>query len=68
VDRVVVLGFEVRLQLNTDTGPLTAQITRGDAEALGLRRDDTVFVRATQVPQIGGKPQRDSRSHAAAVN
>ncbi|MBV9353214.1 MAG: TOBE-like domain-containing protein [Mycobacterium sp.] len=55
IDRVVMLGFEVRVELtNAATGgPFTAQITRGDAEALGLREGDTVYVRATRVPPIG---------------
>ena len=34
-----------------------AQITRGDAEALGLREGDTVYVRATRVPPIAGSLQ-----------
>src|SRR5271165_1955523 len=33
-------------------GNFTAQITRGDAEALGLKEGDTVYVRATRVPPI----------------
>ncbi len=55
IDRVVMLGFEVRVELtNAATGgPFTAQITRGDAEALGLQEGDTVYVRATRVPPIG---------------
>jgi sulfate/thiosulfate transport system ATP-binding protein len=54
VDRVVLLGFEVRVELtNAATGgTFTAQITRGDAEALGLKEGDTVYVRATRVPPI----------------
>jgi sulfate/thiosulfate transport system ATP-binding protein len=57
VERVVVLGFEVRVELtNAATGgPFTAQITRGDAEALGLQEGDTVYVRATRVPSIAEK-------------
>ncbi|WP_349268451.1 sulfate/thiosulfate import ATP-binding protein CysA [Mycolicibacterium parafortuitum] len=54
IDRVVKLGFEVRVEL-TDAGtgaPFTAQITRGDSEALGLKAGDTVYVRATRVPPI----------------
>ncbi len=52
VDRIVMLGFEVRVELTsaTNNSPFTAQITRGDAEALGLRVGDTVYVRATRVP------------------
>ncbi|MBV9088859.1 MAG: TOBE-like domain-containing protein [Mycobacteriaceae bacterium] len=59
IDRIVYLGFEVRVELTgAPTGtPFTAQITRGDAEALGLREGDTVFVRATRVPPIGGTSQ-----------
>jgi sulfate transport system ATP-binding protein len=54
IDRVVVLGFEVRVELtNAATGgPFIAQITRGDAEALGLKQGDTVYVRATRVPAL----------------
>ncbi|WP_343571873.1 TOBE-like domain-containing protein [Mycobacterium sp.] len=54
IDRVVMLGFEVRVELtNAATGgPFTAQITRGDAEALALKDGDTVYVRATRVPII----------------
>jgi len=50
----VVLGFEVRVELTNagNGGPFTAQITRGDAEALALREGDTVYVRATRVPSI----------------
>ena len=57
VDRVVVLGFEVRVELTSAAtrSPFSAQITRGDAEALALREGDTVYVRATRVPRIGGE-------------
>jgi sulfate/thiosulfate transport system ATP-binding protein len=57
IDRVVMLGFEVRVELtNAATGgPFIAQITRGDAEALGLKEGDTVYVRATRVPMIPGE-------------
>jgi sulfate/thiosulfate transport system ATP-binding protein len=55
VDRVVALGFEVRVELTSgrNGAPFTAQITRGDAEALALKEGDTVFVRATRIPPIG---------------
>ncbi|WP_375484194.1 sulfate/molybdate ABC transporter ATP-binding protein [uncultured Mycobacterium sp.] len=54
IDRVVMLGFEVRVELtNAASGaPFTAQITRGDAEALGLKEGDTVYVAPTRVPPI----------------
>ncbi|GAA2070880.1 sulfate/molybdate ABC transporter ATP-binding protein [Williamsia deligens] len=56
VVRVVHLGFEVRVELtNAATGDeFHAQITRGDAAALGLSEGDDVFVRATRVPAIAG--------------
>ncbi len=52
VKRVVYLGFEVRVELeNGATGEdFHAQITRGDASALGLNDGDEVYVRATRVP------------------
>jgi sulfate transport system ATP-binding protein len=61
VDRVVVLGFEVRVELTSaaNGGPFTAQITRGDAEALALRDGDTVYVRATRVPSLPSDIIRD---------
>jgi sulfate transport system ATP-binding protein len=54
VERVVHLGFEVRLDLrNAATGDLfTAQVTRGDAEALKLAAGDTVYARATRIPDL----------------
>ncbi|CAN5839167.1 sulfate ABC transporter ATP-binding protein [soil metagenome] len=59
IDRVVVLGFEVRVELTASTSgtPFTAQITRGDLEALGLKEGDIVYVRATRVPPISGSSQ-----------
>ena len=56
IDRIVVLGFEVRVELIAASNniPFTAQITRGDAEALGLKEGDTVYVRATRVPTLPG--------------
>ena len=59
IDRVVYLGFEVRVELISATtgAPVVAQITRGDAEALGLQDGDTVYVRATRIPPIAGVQQ-----------
>jgi sulfate transport system ATP-binding protein len=61
VDRIVMLGFEVRLELTAAAtqAAFTAQITRGDAEALGLKEGDTVYVRATRVPPIPGTKDID---------
>lgn len=65
IDRIVVLGFEVRVELtnSADHTPFTAQITRGDAEALGLKEGDTVYVRATRVPPIPGGAAAASVDH-----
>ncbi|OBK87220.1 sulfate/molybdate ABC transporter ATP-binding protein [Mycolicibacter sinensis] len=62
VDRVVTLGFEVRVELtNAATKvPFTAQITRGDAEALSLVEGDTVYVRATRIPPLKDAPVADA--------
>ena len=56
IDRIVMLGFEVRVELTAASNnvPFIAQITRGDAEALGLKEGDTVYVRATRVPTLPG--------------
>ena len=61
IDRIVMLGFEVRVELiNAATQtPFTAQITRGDAEALGLQQGDTVYVRATRVPTLPDEARAD---------
>lgn len=62
IDRIVMLGFEVRVELTsaTNNAPFTAQITRGDAEALGLKEGDTVYVRATRVPTLPGSTEASS--------
>jgi sulfate transport system ATP-binding protein len=67
IDRVVVLGFEVRVELtNAATGgPFIAQITRGDAEALGLKQGDTVYVRATRIPAL---PEQTTARNDADVD
>jgi sulfate transport system ATP-binding protein len=48
VDRVVRLGFEVRIELTADTGErFAAQVTRAEADRLALVNGETVFARAT---------------------
>ena len=47
VDRVVHLGFEVRLELVLEGDePLSVQITRGEAAELELAPGDIVYVRS----------------------
>ena len=62
IERVVHLGFEVRVELISATtgAPIVAQITRGDAEALALRDGDTVYVRATRIPPVAGVRQQET--------
>jgi sulfate transport system ATP-binding protein len=72
IDRIVILGFEVRVELtNAAThAPFTAQVTRGDLEALGLKEGDTVYVRATRVPAIPGStvlPKADNADEGEAL-
>lgn len=64
VDRVVALGFEVRVELTSAAagGAFTAQITRGDSEALALKEGDVVYVRATRVPPIAAHTPRPNRA------
>ena len=50
VDRIVRLGFEVRVDLTLGNGELVAvQLPRNEAEQLELRDGDIVHVRATQL-------------------
>jgi sulfate transport system ATP-binding protein len=66
IDRIVMLGFEVRVELTaaSNNSPFTAQITRGDAEALGLKEGDTVYVRATRVPSLPGGAELSTTDEA----
>jgi sulfate transport system ATP-binding protein len=49
VERLVHLGFEVRVELVRDDGErLSAQLTREQAEALELERGQIVYVRPTR--------------------
>src|SRR6201993_527828 len=70
IDRIVYLGFEVRVELTSAPtgGPFTAQITRGDAEALQLKEGDTVYVRATRVPVIAGSTQVPDAENLTTAN
>jgi len=53
VDRVVHLGFEVRVELLLEDGEAAwAQMTRNEAEALELDRGDIVWVRTAVSPTV----------------
>ncbi len=46
IDRIVHLGFEVRVELTLDDGEhFSVQLTREQVEELGLVEGQTVFVR-----------------------
>jgi len=46
--RLVRLGFEVRAELTTATGPTWVQLTRGQADALDLQPDARVWLRLAE--------------------
>jgi sulfate/thiosulfate transport system ATP-binding protein len=56
VTRVVRLGFEVRVELRgvDDDQEFSAQLTRGDIDALALRDGDVVWARSTRTPALPG--------------
>ena len=54
IERVVHLGFEVRVELRDEDGaPLSAQLTRGEAARLGLEAGQAVGVRAGSAAPVG---------------
>jgi sulfate transport system ATP-binding protein len=56
VERVVSFGFEVRVELALDDGKeIWAQLTREEAERLGLRESQTVHVRPRRTKNFGGQ-------------
>jgi sulfate/thiosulfate transport system ATP-binding protein len=58
VARVVHLGFEVRVELTLgDSSPLSAQITREEADELELAPGDIVYVRTT-APRVFNESER----------
>ena len=55
VDRIVHLGFEVRVELQLAEGErVWAQVTRDQAELLELEPGDVVFVRPSRIPVFAG--------------
>jgi sulfate/thiosulfate transport system ATP-binding protein len=55
VERLVHLGFEVRVELIREDGePLIAQLTRDEADELGVEAGDTVFVAARRERVFAG--------------
>ena len=59
VTRIVRLGFEVRVELRDDAGgEFTAQLTRGDVDALSLREGDVVLARTVRPSPVADTPPR----------
>src|SRR5919106_2208911 len=53
IERVVHLGFEIRVELVLDDGRhVSAQVTRGEAEELELRQGQMVFVRPSRTTVV----------------
>jgi sulfate transport system ATP-binding protein len=54
VERVVHLGFEVRIELLLDDGrQVSAQLSRDEAEQLELERGQIVYARAARTKAFG---------------
>ena len=61
VTRIVRLGFEVRVELRDDAGgEFTAQLTRGDVDALSLREGDAVLARTVRPSPVADTPPADA--------
>ena len=50
VTRLLRLGFEVRAEFDTGDGSTSVQLTRGQADVLGLRPGDKAYLRAVGQP------------------
>ena len=64
LDGKMVRPHDLDLCDHARPGSVSAQITRGDAEALALRDGDTVYVRATRVPPLPSDIVRPGRGGA----
>jgi sulfate transport system ATP-binding protein len=54
IERVVHLGFEVRVELLLDDGrQVSAQLSRDEAEPLELERGQIVYVKAARTKAFG---------------
>jgi sulfate transport system ATP-binding protein len=65
VERVVHLGFEVRVELVREDGQhLTAQLTQEQAEQLELERGQIVYVRPSRETTFSGAARRPDRQRS----
>jgi len=53
VERIVHLGFEVRVEMALDGANVSSQVTREEAERLGLRPGQVVFVQPSRARNFG---------------
>ena len=66
VERVVHLGFEVRVELVREDGQhLTAQLTQEQAEQLELERGQIVYVRPSRETVFNAAARRPDRQRSA---
>jgi molybdopterin-binding protein len=62
VTRIVHLGFEVRVDLEVEeSGAISAQVTRHDAERLQLGEGRQVWVRTPDTRVVASAPAPDER-------
>jgi sulfate transport system ATP-binding protein len=72
VDRVVTLGFEVRLVVRLESGDeVTVQLTRGQGREIDVQSGDTVWLRAYLAPATPtdrkrGKPRKAGSASVSA--
>ena len=65
VERVVHLGFEVRVELVREDGEhLSAQLTREEAEQLELERGQIVYVRPSRETVFSAAARRPGRQRS----
>jgi sulfate/thiosulfate transport system ATP-binding protein len=67
IERLVHLGFEVRVELEEPDGSrLWAQVTRDDADELGLERGREVFLHPTRERVFAGEEREPAAAGAAS--
>jgi sulfate/thiosulfate transport system ATP-binding protein len=65
IARITRIGFEIRIEITTDTGPVVVTATRNQFTSLGLEVGSTVLVRVA--PGVDAGTFADDRSDAVAA-
>jgi sulfate/thiosulfate transport system ATP-binding protein len=65
IARITRIGFEIRVEINTGTGPVVATATRNQFASLGLDVGSTILVRLA--PAVDTGPFVDDRSEAVSA-